>query len=85
LTYAALVDMLSKLTTKTGNLRSDAGFTALVKQQGWAGMMDHILDPKANGFALATWRQFNVRGDHEVWLSAPCVMIRQAAFMSLVK
>jgi hypothetical protein len=85
LTYPVLVDIFSKLSPDLGTLRSDAGFAALIRQQGWKGMMDHVLDPKANGFATTSWRQFNIRGDREVWLSAPCVMINYVAFLDLVK
>jgi hypothetical protein len=85
LTYPMLVDIFSKLSPDSGNLRSDAGFAALIRQQGWKGMMDYVLDPNANGFATTSWRQFNIKGDREVWLSAPCVMINYVAFLDLVK
>jgi hypothetical protein len=42
---------------------------------GLVELMDYVFDPAANGFSLTTWRQFGITGDHEVWLSAPCVMI----------
>jgi hypothetical protein len=51
---------------------------------GLVGLMDHVFDPAANGFKLTTWRQFGVTRDHEIWLSAPCVMIKLDIWDQLV-
>ncbi len=51
---------------------------------GLAELMDHVFDPAANGFKLTTWKQFVMTGEHEVWLSAPCVMIPLDAWTRLV-
>jgi hypothetical protein len=56
-------------------LSDKEAFVAQVQQYGWRGMMEVMLNPKINGFKLTTWKQFNIAGDHEVWLSAPCAMV----------
>jgi uncharacterized protein YggL (DUF469 family) len=66
-----------------------SSFTEVLKDEamklgGIAELMDHVFDPGANGFNLTTWRKFSVTGDHEVWLSAPCVMIPRKIWQRLV-
>lgn len=42
---------------------------------GMIELMDHVFNPAANGFNLTTWKQFDTTGEHEVWLSASCVIV----------
>lgn len=51
---------------------------------GVAELMDYVFDPAANEFSLTTWRQYSVTGDHEVWLSATCVMVPMYTWTQLV-
>jgi hypothetical protein len=80
LTYSKLVDIFNELELPD-TMRT--GFGRWVEQHGWQHTMDMILDPKANEFSLTTWQQFNITGDHEVWLSAPCAMLRVELFQEL--
>jgi hypothetical protein len=55
-----------------------------IKLGGLDKLMDYIFDPVANGFSLTTWKQFNIKGNNEVWLSVPCVMIPMSIWGQLV-
>ncbi len=81
LTYQKMISLLDRL--KADKIDTRSIFKPLIDQMGFKGMMDHILDPGTNGFELTTWQDFKVRGDREVWLSAPCAMIRSDLFRSL--
>jgi hypothetical protein len=81
LTYPDLVNTLDELGSSDS---ARPGFDRWVEQHSWRGMMDVILDPGANEFRLTTWKHFNVTGDHEVWLSAPCAMLGYHQFERLV-
>jgi hypothetical protein len=84
LTRKELIEILDALNPNgLENSRVDQAFVGYVQRHGWRGMMDAVLDPGANEFRLTTWRQFNVTGDHEVWLSAPCAMIGWQDWQSL--
>lgn len=84
LTYRDLVNILDELRLpETPGAKYK--FYGIVEQHGWQGMMEVILDPRTNGFRVSTWRQFSTTGDHEVWLSAPCAMLRADLFQKLAK
>jgi hypothetical protein len=80
LTRQQMLDILDELDTDG---LDEETFVGYVERHGWRGMMDVILDPGANGFSVTTWRQFSVTGNREVWLSAPCAMLRSDLFRSL--
>jgi hypothetical protein len=83
LTHAQMMDLLRALPPSTRDPRFRGDLPDVVKNHGWVGMMERILDPKANGFDLTTWRKFSVKGNHEVWLSAPCAMVPLDSFKRL--
>lgn len=55
-----------------------------VAKGGLGGLMDYVFDPVANEFRLITWKDFNITGNHEVWLNAPCVMVPLNVWNNLV-
>jgi hypothetical protein len=81
LTYQKMVSLLGRL--KADKIHPKSIFKPLIDRAGFSGMMDHILDPNANGFDLTTWQEFNVKGNREVWLSAPCAMLGLDQFRGL--
>ena len=87
-TYSQFIEPLKTADLKKAVIPPHELYGPLHKQALELGslyaLMDHIFDPAANEFSLTSWKQYSVIGEHEVWLSAPCVMVPMYTWTQLV-
>ena len=90
ITYPQLINMLEDIDIS--ELHLPYVFLNVFKKEmldapGTSGvdMMNVVLDPIKNNFILTTWKELNhFNSTHEVWLSAPCLLINPTIFSQLV-
>ena len=86
LTYEEFMQKLKEVKPDKEKYMFAANLEKLLKIYGDAeGVMHEILDPDINNFTVTTWKQFNITGNKEVWLSAPCLLIEPSMFRTLAK
>ena len=83
LTYSELIRKLKEVKYEPYNV--SLFNTLLAKYHDAENMMHEVLNPIDNGFTTTTWNQFNIKGDREVWLSAPYLLIVPSVFIELAK
>ena len=85
--YQEMMQKLHEMTPeKFGKFGFDKFDNLMVKFNNNAeAMLQNVFDPVDNNFTLTSWKQFNILGDREVWLSAPCLLIKPEIFNRLAE
>ena len=86
LTYQVFIQKLKEITPTNDDSYFEPNFDELLEKHGSAeGVVSEVLDPVKNGFILTSWKQFNILVNREIWLSAPCLLIKPFVFRKLAR